>query len=447
MTRYQAIRISRMIQNGLTSQEYHDAYRELLKSCSDTEPCPVPTPQPTVTISTNSTAPTPPSTPKPLGPEWWKERQAEAAQEQMEIIKAQAQKIQSLQKQIAEDREHWDKQAVIDKGYREHNDELVAANGEIYEALKHWGLVQSEPCSLVDNVKQVIQLCADRGKAHFDLKDKIERLNDQIDSQSKVIAELTNQRDQWEKLAAKRTGEMNRRSDMIDIMEKQCDQKDKAIKALKATCDIRQGFIDKGLELGNELRNQLVERNAEIEELKKDRNASIIASNQILGALNQTSLRQYDGSLADNVVDVINQCVAQEKKIETLNKEVESKTKVIESLKKSVELLEMVNKTRQQFADTDREVNNRKVEALKLEIQNRKQFSAADRVIDHNKTVEIEALKKQLAVAGKKRQAIVEVGNKLRDRLRIMASQYYMLEEEHVENSNAIALWDDNTTP
>ena len=328
MNRYQAIRISRMIQNGLTSQEYHDAYSELLKSCSDTEPCPVPTPQPTVTISTNSTAPTPPSTPKPLGPEWWRERQAEALQEQIEIIKAQAQKIQSLQKQIAENNAYWDNKAVIE-GCCEHNDELVAANVEIYEALKHWGLDQSGPCSLVDNVKHVIQLCADRGKAHFDLKDKIERLNDQIDSQSKVIAELTNQRDGWEKLAAKRSGEMNRRSDMIDIMEKQCDQKDK---------------------------------------------------------------------------------------------EIESKTKVIESLKKSIEVLDRVCKMRQRFADSEIEVN-------------------------HKKTVEIEELAKQLSLARKKRQAIVEVGNKLRDRLRIMANQYYLLEEEHVENSNAIALWDDNTTP
>lgn len=447
MNRYQAIRISRMIQNGLTSQEYHDAYTELLKSCSDTEPCPVPTPQPTVTISTNSTAPTPPSTPKPLGPDWWRERVIEANREQNETINDQAKTIQSLQKQITENRAYWDNKAVIDKGYREHNDELVAANGEIYEALKHWGLVQSEPCSLVDNVKHVIQLCAERGKAHFEQKDKIERLNDQIDSQSKVIAELTEQRDQWEELAAKRSGEMNRRSDMIDMMEKQCDRKDNAIKALKATCDIRQGFIDKGLELSNELRNLLMEKNAEIEELKKDRNASIIASNQILGALNQTSLRKHDGSLADNVVDVINQCVAQEKKIETLNKEVESKTKVIESLKKSVEVLEMVNKTRQQFADTDREVNNRKVEALKLEIQNRKQFSAADRVIDHNKTVEIEGLKKQLAVAGKKRQAIVEAGNKMAERFRLICSEYRLTDGELFQSKEVIHIWEDNIIP
>lgn len=416
MTRYQAIRISRMIQNGLTSQEYHDAYGELLKSCSDSEPCLILKPQPTVTISGSSTAtPIPPSTPKPLGPEWWKERQAEALQEQIDIIADKNLKIETLNNQVAllmkrikEDREHWDNKAVIDNGIREHNNELVAANGEIYEALRHWGLEQSEPCSLVNNVKQVIQLCAERGKAHFEQKDKIERLNDQIDAQSKVIAELTNQRDQWEKLAAKRSGEMNRRSDMIDIMEKQGDRKDKEIKALKATCDIRQGFIDKGREVSDELRKQLMEKSAEIEELKKDRNASIIASNQILGALNQTSLRQYDGSLADNVVDVIKQCVAQEKKIKILDKE-----------------------------------NYR----LEKHIENLKSFSRDDQEINHRKTMEIEGLKKQLAVAGKKRRAIIDAGNKLRDRLRIMSNQYFMPQCEHTENSNAIALWEDNTTP
>ncbi len=262
MTTQQANLIREMCENPFDIKRFDKAHAELLQSCSDTEPCPVPTPQPTVTISATSTA-------KPLGQEWWKERQAEAAQEQMEIIKAQAQKIQSLQKQIAEDMEHWDKQAVIDKGYREHNDELVAANVEIYQALGHWGLEQLEPCSLVDNVKHVIQLCAERGKAHFEQKDKIERLNDQIDSQSKVIEALTEQRDQWEKLAAQRSGEMNRRSDMIDMMEKQCDRKDKEIKALKATCDIRQGFIDKSLELSDELRKLLMEKSNEIDGLQK----------------------------------------------------------------------------------------------------------------------------------------------------------------------------------
>lgn len=332
MTLRQAELIEAMINSVFDTLNHQEAYAELLDSCSDNvlrNPVAPVMPTPTVTISTNSTAPTPPSTPKPLGPDWWRERVIEANREQNETIKDQAQKIQSLQKQIAENRAYWDNKAVIDKGYREHNDELVAANGEIYEALKHWGLVQSEPCSLVDNVKHVIQLCAERGKAHFEQKDKIERLNDQIDSQSKVIAELTNQRDGWEKLAAKRSGEMNRRSDMIDIMEKQCDQKDK---------------------------------------------------------------------------------------------EIESKTKVIESLKKSIEVLDRVCKMRQRFADSEIEVN-------------------------HKKTVEIEELAKQLSLARKKRQAIVEVGNKLRDRLRIMANQYYLLEEEHVENSNAIALWEDNTTP
>ena len=46
-----------------------------------------------------------------------------------------------------------------------------------------------------------------------------------------------------------------------------------------------------------------------------------------------------------------------------------------------------------------------------------------------------------------KRQAIVEAGSRLRDRLRIMSNQYFMPQCEHAENSNAIALWEDNTTP
>jgi chromosome segregation ATPase len=71
-----------------------------------------------------------------------------------------------LTKRIKDDREHWD-------GCREHNNELVAANAEIYQSLRHWGLEQSEPCSLVNNVKQVIQLCAERGK-------KIEELNGNV---------------------------------------------------------------------------------------------------------------------------------------------------------------------------------------------------------------------------------------------------------------------------
>ena len=253
---------------------------------------------------------------------------------------------------------------MIDKGYREHNDELAAAFTKIYEALRHWGLEQSGPCSLVDNVKHVIQLCAERGKAHFEQKDKIERLNDQIDSQSKVIAELTNQRDQWEKLAEQRAGEVNRHIEQIEIMDFQRNRKDKEIKALKDTCDIRQGIIEKGHEVSYELRKLLAERNAEIE----------------------------------------------------------SKTKVIESLKKSVEVLEMAGKTRQQFADTDREVN-------------------------HKKTVEIEELAKQLSLARKKRQAIVEAGNKMADRFRLICDQYWLYDDELINSKQVIQLWEDNTTP
>jgi DNA repair exonuclease SbcCD ATPase subunit len=257
-------------------------------------------PQPTVTISANSTTPMPPSTPKPQGPEWWKERKAEAVQEQMEIIEDQAQKIQSLQKQIADNRD-----------YREHNDELVAANVEIYEALKHWGLEQSEPCSLVSNVKHVIQLCAERGKAHFEQKDKIERLNDQIDAQSKVIAELTNQRDQWEKLAAKRSGEMNRRSDMIDYMEKQCDRKDKDLKYLKDVVDSQAGKIASLRESVDNRTNKIEELNKQLSVAGKKRLAIVEVGNHIsalLGTLaDQSTLashrilaKQYIGLWKDN---------------------------------------------------------------------------------------------------------------------------------------------------
>lgn len=222
MTTRQAELINIMLSQHYNSATYKDAYSELRGTCSDALV------QPTVTVSASGTAnPPPPSTPQPLGPAWWKERQAEALKEQIEIIADQNKKIAELQKQIAEDKWHGTVKSGIDKGYREHNRELVAANGEICEALRRWGLEQSGPHSLVGNVKQVIQLCAERGK--------------------------------------------------------------------------------------------------EIEELRKDKNASVIASNQILGALNESGLRQYDGSLADNVVSIINQCEAQEKQIESLKKEVEDR--------------------------------------------------------------------------------------------------------------------------
>jgi chromosome segregation ATPase len=206
-------------------------------------------PQVTTTTSSSS-VPTPPSTPQPTGFDYKKSllegeksttlrmymdavEKANKLQSEVkslkEVIGSQDGKIASLKEsvenrtktiemlknqielltnRIKDDREHWD-------GCREHNNELVAANAEIYESLRHWGLEQSEPCSLVNNVKQVIQLCAERGKK---------------------IADLSERYNQLEKRAEQRAGEAKMRSDMIDIMEKQADQKDRSIESLNADC-------------------------------------------------------------------------------------------------------------------------------------------------------------------------------------------------------------------
>lgn len=382
MTSRQAELINIMLSQHYNSATYKDAYSELRGTCSDALV------HPTVTVSASGTAnQPPPSTPKPLGPEWWKERQAEALQEQIDIIADKNLKIETLNNQVAllmkrikEDREHWDNKAVIDNGIREHNNELVAANGEIYEALRHWGLEQSEPCSLVNNVKHVIQLCAERGK--------------------------------------------------------RCD-----------------------------------EQGAEIKELKKDRNASIIASNQILGALNQTSLRQYDGSLADNVVDVIKQCVAQEKKISTLERVsqlrqqydetdrvlMEKKDKEIESLKKQIEVrLHFTQQDREIIAKRNTEIADlrKQVSTLSKQISQRdmtiavlnKQIDQTDKLCDEE-ILETEDLKKQLVVAGKKRKSIVDVGNNLREVMAVIINNYSLDFGDGLLAKNAIALWEDNTTP
>jgi len=166
-------------------------------------------PQVTTTTSSSS-VPTPPSTPQPTGFDYKKSllegeksttlrmymdavEKANKLQSEVkslkEVIGSQDGKIASLKEsvenrtktiemlknqielltnRIKDDREHWD-------GCREHNNELVAANAEIYQSLRHWGLEQSEPCSLVNNVKQVIQLCAERGK-------KIDELNGNVNA-------------------------------------------------------------------------------------------------------------------------------------------------------------------------------------------------------------------------------------------------------------------------
>ena len=182
-------------------QDCHGVYQK-----SDTS-----TVQPQVTTTTSSSSvPPPPSTPQPVGFDYKQslvEGEKKAAltmymgavemakklqievESLKEVIGSQDGKIASLKesvdnktkiiemlnnqiglltKRIKDDREHWD-------GCREHNNELVAANAEIYQSLRHWGLEQSEPCSLVNNVKQVIQLCAERWK-------KIEELNGNVNA-------------------------------------------------------------------------------------------------------------------------------------------------------------------------------------------------------------------------------------------------------------------------
>lgn len=208
MTRRQANLISYMIRSQ-TISSFHDARRELLESCEEQKSdAAALQPSVTVTATSSQSEPVQPSTPQPTGFDYKKsllegeksttlrmymdaveksnKLQAEVKSFK-EVIGSQDGKIASLKesvenrtktiemlknqielltKRIKDDREHWD-------GCREHNNELVAANAEIYQSLRHWGLEQSEPCSLVNNVKHVIQLCAERGK-------KIEELNGNV---------------------------------------------------------------------------------------------------------------------------------------------------------------------------------------------------------------------------------------------------------------------------
>jgi chromosome segregation ATPase len=215
MTRKQANLISVMIRSQTTAV-FHEARKELLASCeeqkSDTA---APQPSVTVTATSSQSEPVQPSTPQPTGFDYKKsllegeksttlrmymdaveksnKLQAEV-KSLKEVIGSQDGKIASLKesvenrtktiemlknqielltKRIKDDREHWD-------GCREHNNELVAANAEIYQSLRHWGLEQSEPCSLVNNVKQVIQLCAERGKEIAEKDVRAMRMSDNV---------------------------------------------------------------------------------------------------------------------------------------------------------------------------------------------------------------------------------------------------------------------------
>lgn len=414
MTSRQAELINIMLSQHYNSATYKDAYSELRGTCSDALV------HPTVTVSASGTANQhPPSTPKPLGPEWWKERQAEALKEQIDIIADKNLKIETLtnqvellKKQIEEDKEHWQKKSAIDTGYRMHHRELVQSNKEILETLKHHGLYVVHQC-LTRNIKEVIQLCAERGK--------------------------------------------------------------------------------------------------QIEELRKDKEASVIASNKILGALNESGLRQYDGSLADNVVSVVKQCAAQEKKIEEFRKVVRDRNDEIEKLKGRIEVLDRMAKARRQFDETDRvlmEKKDKEIESLKKQIEVRLHFTQQDREIiasrnteiadlrkqvstltkqvsqrdmtiavlnkeiDQKETVinvitgqrevahknireinknlsdemhETEDLKKQLETAVKKQEGIVKAGNNLRDTLKEIRSYNKLLMGEELLSDTAIQLWEDST--
>lgn len=252
MTRRQANLISYMIRSQ-TISSFHDARRELLESCEEQKSdAAALQPSVTVTATSSQSEPVQPSTPQPTGFDYKKSllegeksttlrmymgavENANKLQAEVkslkEVIGSQDGKIASLKesvenrtktiemlknqielltKRIKDDREHWD-------GCREHNNELVVANAEIYQSLRHWGLEQSEPCSLVNNIKQVIQLCAERGKEITDLSERYNLL---------------------EKRAEQRAGEAKMRSDMIDLMEKQADQKDKKIADLEKVIDV-----------------------------------------------------------------------------------------------------------------------------------------------------------------------------------------------------------------
>ena len=178
MTRQQVNLISNMIRSQTTAA-FHEARKELLASCEEQKSDAVaPQPSVTVTATASQSEPVPPSTPKPLGSGWWKDRQTEALQEQIVIIADQRETIVELKKRI----EYGEK----------HNTELVAANAEIHESLRHYGLDQPGPCSFVGNVKQVICLCDKRGEEIEQMADTIAKLRHEKSSdEASYISKLT----------------------------------------------------------------------------------------------------------------------------------------------------------------------------------------------------------------------------------------------------------------
>jgi hypothetical protein len=207
MTRRQANLISYMIRSQTTAA-FHEARKELLASCEEQKSdAAAPQPSVTVTATASQSEPVPPSTPKPLGSGWWKDRQTEALQEQIDIIADQRETIVELKKRI----EYGDK----------HNNELVAANAEIYESLRHWGLEQSEPCSLVNNVKQVIQLCAERGKKIASLKESLDNRTNKIEALEIMIRGLGKQVDNMKGFSRDDRDILYKKTLEIDALKKQ----------------------------------------------------------------------------------------------------------------------------------------------------------------------------------------------------------------------------------
>jgi len=490
MTTVQASIINKMIKNSNDTHRYYSAYDELVRTCSDA-------PQhPTVTVSATGTAtPPPPSTPTPLGPEWWKERQAEALREQIQIIADQNKTIEALKKQIAEDKEHWEKKAGIDNGYRESNKEII-------DALTEHGLYQAGFGGVAKNVRNVALMCVERGKKCDEKDQKIDDLNGKIDLLKKHLdASLSASSQILESL--NRTGLRQYHGSLADNVVSvinQCEAQEKQIEALKKEVE------DRNDEIAKYVRNNASEL--------------VLANKEIIDSLRHWGLRSNTGSLVSNVTDVIKQCATQEKKIEELGKVVRDRNEEIEKLKGRIEVMDRMAKASRQFDETDRELIKKKddeIESLQKRIVIRDGFHYRDREImselrkqisDLSKQIEVrqgftqqdreiiaarnaeiadlrkqvstltkqvsqrdmtisvlnkeidqtgklcdeemretERLKKELEVAGKKRKAIVEAGNRLRDTLREIRSYNKLLMGEELLSDTAIQLWEDNTTP
>jgi chromosome segregation ATPase len=424
MTRRQANLISYMIRSQ-TISSFHDARKELLASCEEQKSdAAAPQPSVTVTATSSQSEPVPPSTPKPLDSGWWKVRQAEALQEQIVIIADQRETIVELKKRI----EYGDK----------HNNELVAANAEIHESLRHWGLEQTEPCSLVNNVKQVIQLCAERGKRGTEQEDKIKSLTDQIEAQSKAIAALTEERDQLALLAAKRAGELNRYSDGIAFMDKQREKKDKDINGLKDVITSQDGKIASLTEQRDHwdklaaqragkmnqysdmidlMEKQADQKDKKIDDLQKvidvmakqqpsddrDHLRAVIAKLQS----EKTLLCEWYNRKISEIKSLKEVITSQDGKIASLKESVDNRTKMIESLKKEIEAL----KKDLAEANTDNGLLIKKgnvIKELKDICDNRQGFiDKSIDIIDNlrkqlgDKSSKIDILKKEIEILGK----------------------------------------------